>query len=95
MTRTMLVFLIRSLRSTICPACPSKKRANESLCGACYRELPQSKRRALYKRLFEGYEAAIVDAFDSLGVKNARLVNGSGAECLVDTDLLKSTEQTQ
>lgn len=51
--------LLASLRSETCPACGSHKQSRHTLCGTCYRELPQPKRQALYDVVGQGYEQAV------------------------------------
>lgn len=60
--------LVNSLRCCTCPACRRIKKPAQTLCGACYKKLPAPKRRALYNRVGEGYEQAVADAFNTLGV---------------------------
>lgn len=63
--------LLRSLRSTLCPACGQEKKRFTSMCSECYKCLPLSPlRNAIYSRIGEGLEEAMVAAFDALGVNN-------------------------
>lgn len=60
--------LLRSLMSTICPACGNVKATRQTLCRKDYYALPPQTRKALYQRVGEGYEEAIAQAFDALKV---------------------------
>ena len=60
--------LIASLRSTTCPACGGFKQPNQTMCRRDYSKLSGPQKRALYKRVGEGYEAAVADALKTLGV---------------------------
>ena len=60
--------LVESLRSTTCPACGGVKRTRQTLCSGDYYRLPAPNRKALYFGLGHGYEAAVKDAMDFLGV---------------------------
>jgi hypothetical protein len=42
--------------------CSRWKPKARSFCGACYHNLPAELRRALYRRIGEGYEAAFTEA---------------------------------
>jgi hypothetical protein len=61
--------LIRSLRSATCPACGGKKKAGKSLCPTDYYALNPDQRKALYQRIGRGYEAALTEALEYLGVE--------------------------
>ena len=58
--------LIESLISEVCPACGKPKVARQTFCRKCYYTLSADQRKALYNRVGEGYEAAMVDAFNTL-----------------------------
>lgn len=55
--------LLRSLASTVCPACGGKKNASMTLCSRDYHRLPATTAVALYRRVGAGYEEAIAEAF--------------------------------
>jgi hypothetical protein len=65
--------LIRSLMSITCPACGGPKRPRQTLCPHDYARLTVLQRRALYKRVGEGYEDALVDAMRKLGVSSLKI----------------------
>jgi hypothetical protein len=54
-------FLIRELSSDRC-FCGATKRPMQSFCRPCYSSLPPLLRKALYKRVGEGYEHAYDEA---------------------------------
>lgn len=58
--------LVLSLRSTLCPSCGDVKRHAQTFCTKCYRSLPIDLRRALYRRLGNGYDIAVYDALMAL-----------------------------
>lgn len=58
--------LVESLRSDQCPACASGKHPGRTLCGRCFRKLPGEVRDDLYKRIGQGYEAAVAAAMTAL-----------------------------
>lgn len=60
--------LVQSLRSNTCPACGATKQASNSFCRSCYFELDAGSRRALYRKVGEGYEQAMAGALNELGV---------------------------
>lgn len=60
---------VESLRSTICPHCGKLKKVGQTLCYRAYIKLPQAMKGALYDRLGEGYEQAVAEALNYLGVK--------------------------
>lgn len=67
-TRLQRVLLLSmSLRGKTCPACGGFKRENNSLCSVCYHHCPAHIKRALYRKVGEGYEEAIDAAISSLG----------------------------
>lgn len=68
--------LVASLRSCTCPMCGRVKRAAETLCRDDYRRLPRELQKALYRRVGEGYDAAVHAAFDYLGVMVFRGAGG-------------------
>jgi len=53
--------LIQELRGVVC-RCGREKHSGETFCKACYFRLPPLLRRALYKRVGEGYENAYAEA---------------------------------
>lgn len=59
-----------SLRSDLCPACGSTKIQSRSVCIECWRELPRGKRHTLYQLIGDGYEQALADVLDHLGVES-------------------------
>lgn len=59
--------LLKELASTTC-RCGKDKKAKETFCKTCYFLLPMAKRRALYKRVGEGYEEAYQDACSYIGL---------------------------
>lgn len=65
--------LMRSLMSTICPACGNVKATRQTLCRKDYYALPPANRKALYQRVGEGYEEAVALAFDVLKVGTPHL----------------------
>ena len=56
--------LLRSLQSTICPACGETKITHQSLCKGDYYALPKPMQRALYLRIDHGYAEALADALN-------------------------------
>jgi hypothetical protein len=58
--------VITSLRSDTCPSCGGHKGPGKSFWLKEYRKLPQPIRTALYDRVGEGYEDALIKAFDYL-----------------------------
>lgn len=63
--------ILRELGGVKC-FCGKKKTANQSFCVGHYIALPVEMKRAMYKRVGEGYEAAYADArqfFDEQEVK--------------------------
>lgn len=60
--------LVRSLRSTVCPACGGAKSSGMTLCQSDYYRLPAHARKRLYRRVGEGYESAFHAAMAELGV---------------------------
>lgn len=62
-------FYFGELESEEC-FCGRAKKSGKSFCYRCFTELPYEMRRALYKRIGDGYEAAYdaaVDYLDALG----------------------------
>jgi hypothetical protein len=55
--------LVRSLVSTLCPACKRAKKTRQTFCTGCYMSLGRGMRNALYDRVGEGYEQAYKAAF--------------------------------
>lgn len=60
--------LLASYRSKVCPMCGGTKAKKRSMCGGCYSLLCPALKSACYKRFREGYEEAIRDSADFLGV---------------------------
>jgi hypothetical protein len=60
--------LVTSLRGTVCPACGGPKNPNQTMCRREYFRLPQTMRKAIYNRIGDGYEDALVEALNYLGV---------------------------
>lgn len=58
--------LIRMLRGVSCQ-CGGKKGEGKSFCMKCYKALTLDMKRALYKRVGDGYEAAYAAAMAFLG----------------------------
>ncbi len=61
--------LIQSLGSRTCPACGRSKQPRRTLCAHDYYRLPPDMRAALYNRIGRGYEEAITEALEYLGVE--------------------------
>ena len=49
--------LVRELRGTAC-RCGNVKHSMQTFCAGCYYKLPGEMRRALYRRMGDGYEDA-------------------------------------
>jgi hypothetical protein len=64
MTRTQseLKFFIDTLASDECQ-CGRHKQPGRAVCFKCYARLPDDKRRALFRRVGAGFEAAYEDAY--------------------------------
>lgn len=86
--------LIESLRSLKCPACRARKKCSHTLCGGCYLALPQIMQAALYRRVGEGYEAAVTAALEflkqippavSIETANAQPASDKRADLFVET----------
>jgi hypothetical protein len=60
---------VRSLNSTICPACGGTKNRAMSLCRRDYYKLPAAMRKAQYARVGSGYEEAMSEALHFLGAE--------------------------
>jgi hypothetical protein len=60
--------LVRSLMSEVCPTCGKYKKPRNSMCGGCYRQLPEHLKRNLYRRVGHGYEEAVAESLRALGV---------------------------
>lgn len=58
---TDVVALIRELQGGFC-RCGGTKPYGRTFCGACYHALPMANRRALWKLMGQGYEAAYTEA---------------------------------
>lgn len=56
-----VVALIRELQGGFC-RCGGTKPCGRTFCGTCYHALPMANRRALWKLMGDGYEAAYADA---------------------------------
>lgn len=65
--------LVRSLRSTTCPACAGPKKTRMSVCLGCWRSLPKPLRNPLYNLIGEGYEAAMLEALNFLDAEKFHL----------------------
>jgi len=76
MSKTTTMDLIKSLRSTKCPSCSSRKKPHQTLCGGCYRLIPRAAQQALYNRVGEGYEEAFEAAMTHLGVDTPAIPKG-------------------
>lgn len=63
---------IQALFSTEC-VCGKKKNEARSFCLSCYRSLPPEIRSALYRRSGFGYEEAVAQAVEALGISGSRL----------------------
>lgn len=72
--------LIASLSSDLCPACGGHKKPAQSLCVKDYRRLPKARQQALYNRIGEGYEQAMTDAFNVLGLIDFHLPPKKGGK---------------
>jgi len=62
-------FYVGELESEGC-FCGRNKKSGKAFCYRCFAELPHDMRRALYKRIGDGYEAAYdaaVNYLDALG----------------------------
>lgn len=53
--------LIRELRGSRC-RCGASKQPDRTFCGPCYRALPESLQKGLYKRVGRGYENCYTSA---------------------------------
>ncbi len=62
-----------SLDSRICPACGGRKARAQTLCGGHYHALPREMKNALYNRVGQGYERALLEALNFLEVKMIHL----------------------
>ena len=65
--------LLRSLRSTTCPACSMNKAAKKTLCMCCFYQLPPAIQGRLYMGFGSGYEEAFAEAMTKLGVARPTL----------------------
>lgn len=72
--------LIGSLASNVCPACGRSKGDRKTFCVGCFRKLPSRIQRALYSRVDEGYDIAMIAACEHLGVQDVRFPAGAGGE---------------
>ena len=54
-------FYLQELQSEECQ-CGRWKKPGYSFCFICYRRLPRDMQRALYRRVFDGYEEAYEEA---------------------------------
>ena len=64
---------LAELKATKCH-CGKNKATMKSLCRTCYFALPEHMRRALYKRIFEGYEEAYQASIEYLdGLKSQEI----------------------
>jgi len=72
-----------------CP-CGTPKRTKNAFCYGCYYSLPESKRRALYRRFGDGFEQAYRDAFEGNNiVDSGRLAWDDGRRWVNLLDLLR------
>jgi len=84
--------LIASVVGNVCPACARHKRSGVSFCNGCYDMLDAEGRKALYKRVGNGYEQSMAAALATLGKTfipaggRFRDVGGAGAREHVDTE---------
>jgi hypothetical protein len=62
--------LVRELRSSNC-RCGSEKESGHTFCRTCYYRLQPGLRKALYRRLGEGYQQAYEAASKVLGFDSA------------------------
>jgi len=62
--------LIAELAGTVC-RCGSTKVARQTFCKRCYYRLPEFLRRALYRRVGQGYEQAYAQAAKMLDTPEA------------------------
>jgi hypothetical protein len=53
--------LLEELKGGKC-RCGKPKISYRTFCGYCFRQLPQDKQKALYRRFGHGYESAYADA---------------------------------
>jgi len=58
--------LVESLVSKVCPACQGEKNERQTFCRKCYYRLTMATRKALYRRIGEGYEEAFAKAMNEL-----------------------------
>lgn len=63
---------VLSLRGLHCPGCQGFKKPAQTLCFTCYQKLSRAQRQNLYKRVGQGYEAAVASALQTLGVEKLR-----------------------
>jgi ribosomal protein L40E len=57
---------LEDLLGTTCKGCGGTKPSRMSHCRKCYFSLPKAMRRALYRRIGEGYEAAYTESLQHL-----------------------------
>ena len=65
--------LLSSLKSETCPNCGGSKKERMTLCSRDYYQLSDPMRKALYKRIGQGYREAFVAALTQLGSTAAAL----------------------
>ena len=58
--------VVASLMGSVCPACAGKKKNRQTFCGGCYAKLTAPVQRNLYRRMGQGYEAALQAAWAEL-----------------------------
>jgi hypothetical protein len=60
---------LHQLLGNVCHGCKGPKPSRMSHCRSCYFSLPKDMRRALYKRIGEGYEEAYAESLELLKEK--------------------------
>lgn len=68
--------LVRSLRSTVCPACGGPKQPRQTFCRQDYFALSKHRRQSLYDPLGSGYAEAVVAAMGLLGRDEFKMPEG-------------------
>jgi hypothetical protein len=61
---------VEELDGTTCKGCGRLKDSGKSHCRKCYFALPVDMRRALYRRIGQGYEAAYAESLKYLGARS-------------------------
>lgn len=62
MSESIPISAVRNFLGTTCPVCSKLKARNTAFCSGCYFQLPLEMRKALYKRIGEGFEEAYLNA---------------------------------